>query len=358
MKKDLGIIAAGLLAVSASSHAFFDGQVETASCVKVSGWAWDDQRPDVPIYVTIWDGNQRLRTMKAGGCRRDLPGNGCHGFSYTLPLSLRDGGYQHTLRVTYGTRTTTPPPLKSLRRSPRKLGYCSSLNDTGVTTCSDAGSGGLDCPVTGFEGQDGDYGRDALARDGILPPKQGSGLGGFDFTKIANDGSPLTPLAKPPGTQPKQWACTLDNHTGLMWEIKLGNGGLRDRANTYSWYQPDGATNGGDPGVQNGGICTGGVSCDTDAYVAAVNAAHLCGQTGWRLPTVEELRSIVDYGRYGPAFDWQVYFANTPAASSSWTAWPDAADARYARAISHNYGDDSRLLKSTGQFVRLVRNHR
>ena len=38
-------------------------------------------------------------------------------------------------------------------------------------------------------------------------------------------------------------------------------------ANAYA------TTNGGDAGTQNGGYCSGDISCDTQGYVAAVNAA-------------------------------------------------------------------------------------
>ncbi len=53
------------------------------------------------------------------------------------------------------------------------------------------------------------------------------------------------------------------------------------------------------------------------------------GKDGWRLPTVEELRSIVDYSRYNPAWDTNVfggkhndwYWTSTPCAWDSGAAW-------------------------------------
>ena len=49
--------------------------------------------------------------------------------------------------------------------------------------------------------------------------------------------------------------------------------------------------------------CYDAARCDTAKFVADVNAAGLCGAGDWRLPTREELRSIVDYSRYDPAID-------------------------------------------------------
>ena len=64
------------------------------------------------------------------------------------------------------------------------------------------------------------------------------------YSKIANDGSLLADAAVL-GTGAKDWACTRDNATGLVWEVKTDDGGLRDKDNTYSWYDPNPATNGG-----------------------------------------------------------------------------------------------------------------
>lgn len=159
------------------------------------------------------------------------------------------------------------------------------LNDTGIDWCTDEFAFDLDCPVAGYEGQDGDFGRDAMVRHDKLD-KVGSGAAGFDFTKIDQDGNLLPESAT-------EWSCVRDNQTGLIWEVKTDDGGLRDKDNTYTWFDPDPLVNGGEPGVQNGGVCVES-NCDTTGYVEAVNGGGLCGSRQWRMPTKQDLMSIYD----------------------------------------------------------------
>jgi hypothetical protein len=86
--------------------------------------------------------------------------------------------------------------------------------------------------------------------------------------------------------------CALDEFTGLTWEVKSDQPGLRNSGNTYSWYNPleshDGELD--YRGVPDGGECLGS-DCDTAAYVNAVNATGLCGFDDWRMPSRDELGS-------------------------------------------------------------------
>ena len=102
-----------------------------------------------------------------------------------------------------------------------------------------------------YPGQDGRYGRDPAAALGQLP-KTGAGEFGRDYTKVCNSGElagagdcPDDPI---PGNGNNEWACTQDNVTGLMWEVKTDDEGLRDRDWKYSWYNTDTSTNGGHAG--------------------------------------------------------------------------------------------------------------
>jgi len=143
-----------------------------------------------------------------------------------------------------------------------------ALNDTGqtlcanesypLTTCTQANTG----DNTLYPRQDGRYGRDVQAAAGTLT-KIGAGAVGFDFTKIANDGSEL-PATATLGPNPTDWACTRDNVTGLTWEIKK----FRIGASTMTWS-------------------------DADNFVIFINTNKLCGFLDWRLPEVQELSNII-----------------------------------------------------------------
>jgi Protein of unknown function (DUF1566) len=175
------------------------------------------------------------------------------------------------------------------------------LNDSGQTVCYDALNTAVACSasVSGDTGvnprQDGRYGRDAAAASGALT-KVGAGAAGLDYTKIANNGSALAAGAAL-GTSATSWACTRDNVTGLVWEVKTATAGLRRNTHEYTWYSTA-ATNGGVSGVVGTNTCASTLSafgnqCNTQNYVAAVNASALCGASDWRLPTQQELLSIV-----------------------------------------------------------------
>jgi hypothetical protein len=127
------------------------------------------------------------------------------------------------------------------------------------------------------------------------PPEKESAEAGF--SKLANDGSELSPSAVL-GTGPKDWACLRDGQTGLAWEVKTADRGLRERRWTYTPYDSDPSTNGGYPGYKD--TTSGGclrelmadASCNTEAYIQAVRTSRLCGFDDWRLPTVRELVAV------------------------------------------------------------------
>ena len=67
--------------------------------------------------------------------------------------------------------------------------------------------------------QDARYGRDAQAMARI-----GGGEAGFDFTALNASGQTTPPTS---GATPHP--CVRDNVTGLVWEVKTADGGLRDQ---------------------------------------------------------------------------------------------------------------------------------
>jgi hypothetical protein len=225
--------------------------------------------------------------------------------------------------------------------------HAAGLNDTGIQFCGDYPSGNsADCSVPGPAGQDRQYGRDAAAAAGTLT-KVGGGEAGFDFTALDASGNPTTPSG---GATPHP--CVRDNVTGLIWEVKTDDGGLRDQDWTYTWY--DSVHNyGGNAGTASGGTCLTSGRCDTEKYVADVNAAGLCGYSDWRMPTRMELQGIVYYGReLYPAID-SVYFPNTRN-SYFWTG----SVSQYSNAwfVEYSYGTVGLMaMESTFINVRLVR---
>ncbi|WP_337842331.1 DUF1566 domain-containing protein [Rheinheimera sp.] len=205
------------------------------------------------------------------------------------------------------------------------------LNDTGISRCFNLVQSSA-CPVAAFPGQDAESGRDYVVQTGQLI-KQGTGNAGFDFTKLDSNGKPLfiqhqavdrTSGSESAGTQ---WHSVRDNVTGLVWLYIDSASGLKG---TYSWYNPDSASNGGNAGVANGGQCID-APCDTNHLVESANLQALGGFSDWRLPSFQELVSINDRVGYaspgGPArrdsqlfYSW--YLMEVPS-STSFAASPD-----------------------------------
>jgi large repetitive protein len=173
------------------------------------------------------------------------------------------------------------------------------LNDTGITKCFNTFRTSF-CPEADFPLQDAEYGRDQLAAAGLLQ-KQGTGSAGFDFTKLDANGRPLfiqyklADTTSGSETQGTLWSSVRDNVTGLVWLLNADDVGL---SGSYSWFNPDPATNGGFAGLENGGNCEGSL-CDTYHLVIKTNELALGGASDWRLPTHFELADINLRSGYG-----------------------------------------------------------
>lgn len=181
------------------------------------------------------------------------------------------------------------------------------INDTGANKCSSFDQQMIPCPVAGYPDQDGQFGRD------FRFPNAADGHAGFSFTKLDANGDPLPADAS-------DWRCIQDNVTDLIWEKKTTAGNdLQYSGSTYTWYNPDPTQNGGHAGTAGGGICSGNILCDTNAYVTAINALQLCGKDNWQVPTHSQLLGIVRNGDLGgnvrgpnfkPAFE-STFFPDT-----------------------------------------------
>jgi len=234
------------------------------------------------------------------------------------------------------------------------------INDTGADKCTSFDQQMIDCPVAGYPDQDGQFGRDKRF------PYPGDGHAGFSFTKLDANGDPLAADAP-------DWRCIRDNVTDLIWEKKTEAGSdLQFVGSTYSWYNPDPTQNGGHAGTAGGGSCTGGILCDTNAYVTAINALQLCGKDNWQVPTHAQLLGIVRNGDLGgnvrgpnfkPAFE-STFFPNTryklvwpdqdTEAAGYWTATRTSAAVAKAHYVKFGTGTTSTRNMSEPQFLRLV----
>ncbi len=230
------------------------------------------------------------------------------------------------------------------KAEPATTARSGKLNDTGITWGGEYPDGNnTTCAGELISQQDCSHGRDATHNN------DSDGHAGFSFRKI--DGG----------------NCVQDNVTGLMWEVKqggngtVGDEGLHDADDGYNWYDTNPDTNGGADGYadNDGAICHGyqagnpSTYCNTQAYVARVNAAGWCGFKDWRMPEREDLRSIVDYSRINPAIDTN-YFPNTQS-SWYWSGSPDACNSDYAWGVSFHNGGDHNDSRNGNARVRLVR---
>ncbi len=239
-----------------------------------------------------------------------------------------------------------------------------SLNDTGLTWGANSTDGNnTDCSGDDIGAQDCSHGRDAQAAAGTLT-KVGGGRAGFDFTKLDSNG---IPLSEQDGTwgdygnekEGTKWSCVQDNHTGFMWEIKTTTG-LHNYLDVYSWYNTDDTTNGGADGEGSVATTCDGYDendsttyCNTQAFVARVNTAGLCGYKDWRLPSLGVLHGIVDYSKANPAID-TTYYPNVESINY-WSSSAYAYSSSYAWFVNFDSGYGSDFFRNYGYGVRLVR---
>jgi hypothetical protein len=325
---------------------------------KTSGVNFTATRNTIPAYTlsgTVTGGIKQnvLITLSGSGnatTKTDISGN------YIFSGLTANNGYIITPSMLGYTFSPAPPTVVISNAKVTGINFTSTgmLNDTGITSahCYQATSDTLvACNSAGATAlnnlQDGMVGRDAnvasnIANDGTL---------GFSFIQVCNSGQLVgtgtCPAAPVLGVLLSNWGCTQDNVTGLMWEVKTADGGLRDWNKTYTNYS-----------VAFNPTNLYGTATDATGYVTAVNAAGLCGYNDWRLPNTDELQSIMDYSvpPPGPTVD-ATWFPNTKGD----TFWPGTSmifvlNASWVVGFGYNSGAvEANMARSNAFRVRLVR---
>ena len=148
----------------------------------------------------------------------------------------------------------------------------------------------------------------------------------------------------------EKWSCVIDNNNSLIWEVKSDKKGVQYALNTYTWFD-------GNSGRDNGTFtknCYWGKNCNTLSFIKDVNKSQLCGFSDWRLPTRDELNSIVDYYGEGDLLIDIDFFPNTQM-DSYWTSDSLNSNPKMAYETPFFYGGSMARDKTIDTFVRLVR---
>ncbi|MEP2652814.1 MAG: DUF1566 domain-containing protein [Paraglaciecola sp.] len=230
------------------------------------------------------------------------------------------------------------------------------INDTGVILQGSSSTIGTDHQGE-YPGQDGQRGQDIINSNDVST-KAGRGQQGFDFTALDEIGDEVDDISL-------GWRCVRDNITGLIWEVKttVSETDLHSSNHSYSWYQLEGdGTFSGEESV--GETSCSSTNCNTTEFVEDVNEAGLCNFKDWRLPTHDELLSIVHYGKDDGLMVDGEYFPNATESLGTevwyWTTESSADGmsdnvAHASWAIDFASGNDNFLPKSTAARIRLVR---
>jgi fibronectin type 3 domain-containing protein len=181
--------------------------------------------------------------------------------------------------------------------------------DTGQSSCYNASSTQACGDTTNFPRQDADF---------VDIPNARSFTGPTQHTTYTSDYT------------------TKDNVTGLIWktcsEGVSGSTCLIGTAGTYTW---DNAQT----------QCTSLNSLNSGAGYA--------GRTTWRLPAIEELYSLPNYGAFNPAIDTVKFPATV--SGNYWSATTNANSTTNAWNVYFRYGDASpSYLKTNLYYVRCV----
>ena len=157
----------------------------------------------------------------------------------------------------------------------------------------------------GLAGDDSSRGRDiSFACDPLTGQAENNskdGVLGARYLKLDQQGKPLTRQDLSYNTQP--FACIVDAHSGVVWETKH----RRKENDPYSEYDSDNqfiikpveeATEFRATCTKHGSdeVSTDPHQCTVQKQIEWFNQEKRCGLSNWRLPTLQESLSILDFG--------------------------------------------------------------
>ena len=149
------------------------------------------------------------------------------------------------------------------------------------------------------------------------------------YTKLGSGGMELSDTA----TSSDGWIMVKDNVTGLIWEVKTVDGSIHDKDNEYTWCDTNFSTNGGDSGTCG--------TDNTEEFINTLNSDSFGGFSDWRMPTIKEFSTIVNYGRNYPATN-TTFFPNTMSSGFfHWSSTTGAYNTGYAWYVYFTHGNGS-----------------
>lgn len=89
--------------------------------------------------------------------------------------------------------------------------------------------------------------------------------------------------------------CATITSSGLTWELKTDDGSIHDKDNVYRW--------GGIGAEKTGTIFFD----DWNSLLNAANTEKLCGFDDWRVPTIDELKTLVTNTGKKPVIDTTIF---------------------------------------------------
>lgn len=142
-----------------------------------------------------------------------------------------------------------------------------------------------------------------------------------------------------------------DLSSGLQWELKTDDESLHDKDNTYTWStSPKETTPTGTAFVDFLGTLNGGASAD-----GSTTTGCFAGKCDWRLPTIEELRSILEAQYPDCASMPCTTIPGETLTSWYWSSSTDLANPFHAWAVLFAIGftaDDAKNFAASARAVR------